>query len=142
MSFALQTISEDEFQAFQHLIYTETGIALNDSKRCLLSSRLAKRLRALQLNDYLMARYRGPAPQPVELYVAWYDSQRAGRSVHSPRTCLPGGGWQINEFDQVEVPGVAVDGEGLRVNGALIAMGPNRQLVYYWFQQRGRVMTN
>ena len=53
MSFALQTISEDEFQAFQHLIYTETGIALNDSKRCLLSSRLAKRLRALQLNDYL-----------------------------------------------------------------------------------------
>ena len=47
MSFALQTISDDEFQAFQHLIYTETGIALNDSKRCLLSSRLAKRLRAL-----------------------------------------------------------------------------------------------
>ena len=53
MSFALETISEDEFQAFQHLIYTETGIALNDSKRCLLSSRLAKRLRALQLSDYL-----------------------------------------------------------------------------------------
>ena len=53
MSVGIQTISEDDFQAFQHLIYTETGIALNDSKRCLLSSRLAKRLRALQLNDYL-----------------------------------------------------------------------------------------
>lgn len=46
-------IDDDEFQAFQHLIYTETGIALNESKRCLLSSRLAKRLRALRLNDYL-----------------------------------------------------------------------------------------
>ena len=45
--------------------------------------------------------------QPVNLYVAWYDSQQAGRSVHSPRTCLPGGGWQIKSFDQVEVPGVA-----------------------------------
>lgn len=53
MSYALNTISEDDFQAFQHLIYTETGIALNDSKRCLLSSRLNKRLRALQLDDYL-----------------------------------------------------------------------------------------
>lgn len=53
MSYALNTISEDDFQAFQHLIYTETGIALNESKRCLLSSRLNKRLRALQLDDYL-----------------------------------------------------------------------------------------
>lgn len=53
MSYALNTISEDDFQAFQHLIYAETGIALNDSKRCLLSSRLNKRLRALQLDDYL-----------------------------------------------------------------------------------------
>ena len=53
MSYALNTISEDDFQAFQHLIYAETGIALNESKRCLLSSRLNKRLRALQLEDYL-----------------------------------------------------------------------------------------
>lgn len=53
MSTAPLTIDDDEFQAFQHLIYTETGISLNDSKRCLLSSRLAKRLRALNFHDYL-----------------------------------------------------------------------------------------
>jgi chemotaxis protein methyltransferase CheR len=53
MTLILPSISEDEFQAFQHLIYTETGIALNDSKRCLLSSRLAKRLRAYGMSDYL-----------------------------------------------------------------------------------------
>ena len=99
-------------------------------------------LDTLKLDDYLMANYRKPASPAVNFYVAWYDSQQAGRSVHSPRGCLPGGGWQIKEFDQVEVPGVAVDGVGLRVNRALIAMGPNRQLVYYWFQQRGRVLTN
>lgn len=49
----MHTISDDEFQAFQHLIYTETGISLNDSKRCLLCSRLSKRLRALKLTNYL-----------------------------------------------------------------------------------------
>ena len=89
-----------------------------------------------------MADFRGPAPRPVDLYVAWYSSQRAGRSVHSPRTCLPGGGWRIVEFDQVEVPGVEAAGQPLRVNRVVMGMGTSKQLVYYWFQQRGRIVTN
>jgi exosortase D (VPLPA-CTERM-specific) len=99
-------------------------------------------IEVLKLTDYVMADYRGPAPRPVNLYVAWYDSQRAGRSVHSPRTCLPGGGWQIVEFDQVTVPGAQVAGEPLRVNRVVMGMGTSKQLVYYWFQQRGRIITN
>jgi exosortase D (VPLPA-CTERM-specific) len=99
-------------------------------------------LESLQLNDYVMAAYTGGTTYPINLYVAWYDSQRAGRSVHSPRTCIPGGGWQITEFDQVTVPGVEAAGQPLRVNRAMIALGPDRQLVYYWFQQRGRIITN
>jgi EpsI family protein len=102
----------------------------------------AEVMKVLKLNDYLIADYRGPAPRAVNLYVAWYDSQRAGRSVHSPRTCLPGGGWQIVEFDQVEVPGVVAAGQPLRVNRVVMGMGTSRQLVYYWFQQRGRIITN
>jgi exosortase D (VPLPA-CTERM-specific) len=99
-------------------------------------------IQALQFNDYVVADFQGEGSSPINLYVAWYDSQRAGRSVHSPRTCLPGGGWQIVEFDQVEVPGVQVAGRPLRVNRAVMALGDERQLVYYWFQQRGRVITN
>jgi exosortase D (VPLPA-CTERM-specific) len=102
----------------------------------------AEIIQTLALNDYVMANYRGPAPRGVNFYVAWYDSQRAGRSVHSPRTCLPGGGWQIVEFDQVTVPGVEAAGQPLRVNRAVIGLGSQRQLVYYWFQQRGRIITN
>jgi EpsI family protein len=62
--------------------------------------------------------------------------------VHSPRTCLPGGGWKIVEFEEVSVPGVTAAGVPLRVNRSLMAFGSNRQLVYYWFQQRGRVVTS
>jgi exosortase D (VPLPA-CTERM-specific) len=96
----------------------------------------------LQFDDYVVADFKGPGPRPVNLYVAWYDSQRAGKSVHSPSTCLPGGGWKMTSFDQVEVPGVTVEGQPLRVNRTVIALGESRQLVYYWFQQRGRVLTN
>ncbi len=99
-------------------------------------------VQALQFDDYVLASFRGPAPQPVNLYVAWYDSQQSGRSVHSPSTCLPGGGWKMTSFSQVEVPGVSVAGQPLRVNRTVIALGESRQLVYYWFQQRGRVLTN
>ena len=96
----------------------------------------------LQFDDYVKANYRGPAKRPVNLYVAWYDTQRSGKSVHSPSTCLPGGGWKVEEFGQITVPDVEAAGGPLRVNRALMAQGGARQLVYYWFQQRGRVMTN
>ena len=99
-------------------------------------------VQALRFDDYVMADFKGPYPLLVNMYVAWYNSQQSGRSVHSPSTCLPGGGWQIQTLTQVTVPGVQAAGRPLRVNRAVIALGDSRQLVYYWFQQRGRVLTN
>jgi EpsI family protein len=99
-------------------------------------------LDVLKLDDYLLADFRRPAELPVNLYVAWYDTQRAGRSAHSPRACLPGDGWQIQEFGQVAIPDAGSQGLALRMNRVLIARGHERQLVYYYFQQRGRNVTN
>jgi exosortase D (VPLPA-CTERM-specific) len=97
----------------------------------------------LKLDDYVLASFSSPSSQlPIELYVAYYGSQRKGASVHSPRACLPGGGWRIDEFDQYRVEGVGPFGEGINVNRSVIIMGDSRQLVYYWFQQRGRNITN
>jgi exosortase D (VPLPA-CTERM-specific) len=97
-------------------------------------------LDALQLDDYLLADYaRASTRVPVNLYVAWYDSQRNGRAAHSPRACLPGGGWVIKSLDQRVL---TVDGKPLRANRAVIELGRERQVVYYWFQQRGRDITN
>jgi EpsI family protein len=62
--------------------------------------------------------------------------------VHSPRACLPGGGWQIMESRVVELPDVLPDGRPLPVNQLIIGMGERRQLVNYWFAQRGRNLTN
>jgi exosortase D (VPLPA-CTERM-specific) len=78
------------------------------------------------------------APE-VYLWIAYYDSQRAGDATHSPRFCIPGAGWTIDRLDQVEIP--VPDGASSRlipVNRAMISKGNVRQLVYYWFQERGR----
>jgi exosortase D (VPLPA-CTERM-specific) len=98
-------------------------------------------LDTLKLDDYLLADYAAGASQ-VNLYVAYYDSQRKGEAVHSPRSCLPGGGWQFREFNQRSLPSATYGSEPLRVNRAVIELGNQREVVYYWFQQRGRIITN
>lgn len=97
---------------------------------------------ALKLDDYLLADYVGHSGHAVNLYIAYYNSQRKGEAVHSPRSCLPGGGWQLRDFNQRTLIDVEINGQPLRVNRTLIELGDQRQLVYYWFEQRGRVVTN
>jgi exosortase D (VPLPA-CTERM-specific) len=96
----------------------------------------------LQLDDYVLADYVNGGGDAVNLYIAYYDSQRKGEAVHSPRSCLPGGGWQIHDFGPRDIPSVSIGGKALRVNRALIELGNQRELVYYWFQQRGRIIDN
>ena len=94
----------------------------------------------LKFNDYILADFANDVNDSVNLYVAYYESQRKGASIHSPKSCIPGGGWQIKEHD---ISDLILDGDGvLSVNRLLIQNGTNRQLVYYWFDQRGRNMTN
>ncbi len=98
---------------------------------------------ALKLDDHFLADYWRPGEQlPVNFWVAYYASQRTGASTHSPRSCIPGGGWEISELSDHRVGGVASDGGDIAVKRAVIAKGLSKQLVYYWFQQRGRHMTN
>jgi exosortase D (VPLPA-CTERM-specific) len=97
---------------------------------------------ALKLDDYLLADFVDSAGTVVNVYIPYYNSQRKGEAVHSPRSCLPGGGWQMRDFGQRELPNVSIEGRPLRVNRTLIEMGNQRELVYYWFQQRGRTITN
>jgi exosortase D (VPLPA-CTERM-specific) len=96
----------------------------------------------LKLDDYLLANFAQSGGGPINLYIAYYNSQRKGEAVHSPRSCLPGGGWQLRDFDQRTLSNVLIDGRPVRVNRTLIELGNQRELVYYWFQQRGRVITN
>jgi exosortase D (VPLPA-CTERM-specific) len=98
-------------------------------------------IEALKFDDYLLANYRPRDGQPLNLYVAYYNSQRSGRSVHSPRACIPGGGWTIRSFERRNLAGAGPQGT-LPVNRVVIELGSQRQIVYYWFQQRGRILTN
>lgn len=98
-------------------------------------------INALDLTDYIMADYRDGKGRSVNFYVAYYESQSKGESIHSPASCLRGGGWEFKKAGKSMVP-LAGDGKMLAVNRAVIRKGDYRQISYYWFPTRGRNLTN
>jgi len=99
-----------------------------------------KILAALGVTDYLNRIYRSQSAQPVQVYVGYYQTQRTGEAIHSPKNCLPGSGWEPVRSDrlQVNIPGYSP----IVVNSYLIEKGLDRDLVFYWYQSQGRVVAS
>lgn len=98
-------------------------------------------LDALRLDDYVLADYRGPDGFLINFYSAYYETQDSSRAIHSPHDCIPGGGWEITSFEQRVIPATGGT-SSFKVNRAIVQLGSQRQIVYYWFDERGRQMTN
>jgi exosortase D (VPLPA-CTERM-specific) len=98
--------------------------------------------RTLGADDYLSMFYVDPAEaQGVDLFLSWYARQTEGNAIHSPEVCLPATGWEVASIapTAISLPGTAL--AELTVNRAVIQKGVERQLVYYWFDGRGRQLT-
>ena len=103
----------------------------------------------LKLTDYMMRVYvptakTGGEPRtevlPVWLYVGYYQSQRTGMTYHSPRNCLPGAGWQFVESEEVTIP--LREGPSMTINKVLIQKGLDKQIILYWYHDRGRIIAS
>ena len=92
--------------------------------------------RVAGMSDYVYRVFKRDSTYVFSVYVGYYDYQRQGKSIHSPKNCLPGGGW---EPMSQSVQSVMVEGKEHLVNRYLLGKGPARSLVYYWYQGRGRV---
>jgi exosortase D (VPLPA-CTERM-specific) len=99
--------------------------------------------RVLNADDYLSAYYRRPdAEEGVDFFVSYYLRQTEGKAIHSPEVCLPGAGWEVFRIEPVEVTLPEGPVPSLRVNQAVIQKGLDKQLVWFWFEGRGRRLTN
>ncbi len=92
--------------------------------------------------EYLMRDYENESPQQpwLNLYIAYYPSQRAGDTIHSPNHCLPGGGWIPISRERIQLP--RPDGSSIPVNRYVVSKLGERRLVLYWFQAHGRVVAS
>ena len=98
-------------------------------------------VQSLGLTDFVLSDYAKKDGRLVNLYVAYYASQRTGVSPHSPAVCIPGNGWQIIKFEQ-KIYNIGNSGTPLPLNRVVITRGSVKQLVYYWFDERGMQIAN
>jgi exosortase D (VPLPA-CTERM-specific) len=96
----------------------------------------------LDLSEYVIVNYQNLDGKKINFYVAYYESQRKGESIHSPATCLPGSGWSFDQSGTVKITGVPGNNGTYEINRAVMQFGRNRQLSYYWFPVRGRILNN
>jgi len=102
---------------------------------------LEKRIvEAVSVTDYTNRVYVNPRGAAVQLYVGYYSSQRTGDTIHSPKNCLPGAGWDPIRSGYATI--TLDDGRKIVVNEYVIAQGLDKQLVFYWYEGRGRVIAS
>ena len=104
----------------------------------------AEILQAVGVSDYLNRIYFRPTNLPVQLYVGYYSSQRTGDTMHSPKNCLPGAGWDPISagYATISLPTSLPTGRQIVVNEYVIQKDLNKQMVWYWYQGRGRVIAS
>ena len=93
----------------------------------------------LNMSDYFLGHYRKDTVSPITLFIGYYDQQSAGSTPHSPRVCIPSGGWEIEGITEITLQNA---GQRVPVNRVLVSHGEDKLLVYYWFKQRGEYIAN
>ncbi len=95
--------------------------------------------RVAGMDTFINRDYQLPDGPDFNIYVGYYDEQHEGKTIHSPKNCLPAQGWEPAQSGTVVVN--AASGP-VTVNRYLIVLGSASSVVYYWYQGRGRVAHN
>ncbi len=95
-------------------------------------------LKTLDATSYLSRTFTKDGME-LGVFVAFYAQQRAGESMHSPKNCLPGSGWEIWRQDSVVIP---ASSPPVRVNKYSIENLGNRMLMFYWYQSKDRIVAS
>jgi EpsI family protein len=95
-------------------------------------------LAALRCDAYLARLYR-KSGLDADVFIAYYAQQRSGESMHSPKHCLPGAGWEIWDYASTDIP---VGDHSVAVNKYSISHESQRMLVLYWYQSKSRIVAS
>lgn len=99
----------------------------------------AEILGKLRLTDYVLRHYVDGTGRDVSLYIGYWDTQRKGAVIHSPKKCLPGKGWEPVEASLVSIP-LRPPHSSIVVNQYLVQRDREQMVVLYWYHSQGRAI--
>ncbi|MDD4051382.1 MAG: EpsI family protein [candidate division Zixibacteria bacterium] len=94
----------------------------------------------LKADTTTLRMYRTAEGNTFWLFLAYFSSQKYGAQIHSPKHCLPGGGYRIISMEPYQIP--LDDGRILPINRVLIASPKRQELMFYWYETRSGVISN
>ena len=94
--------------------------------------------RQLDASSYVARTYQKDG-HSLGLLIAFHDSHQSAVSMHTPKNCLPGDGWEIWKSS---APSVTYDDRPVAINEYQIFKTGQRMAVLYWYQSRNRVTAN
>lgn len=94
----------------------------------------------LGVSDYLMRTYKKQGEPAFQLYVAFFEKQVTGSLIHSPQHCMPAGGWNIIDKEEINI--TYNKGMQFPANLMILGKGEEKMAVLYWYQSRGRRYAN
>ncbi|MFC1827412.1 exosortase C-terminal domain/associated protein EpsI, partial [Thermodesulfobacteriota bacterium] len=96
----------------------------------------------LQVDDYVDYTYKAPDGVSISFYVSYFSAVGVKGGYHSPRNCLPGGGWQIASIEPLLLDIGRNKTTTININAMTIQQGDEEQIVLYWYQNRGRIIAS
>ncbi len=128
---------------------SQSGVPLAGSLQAVLSNLPGYRIdeqhvsaeerRVAGMSDYVARVYVRDSVPAFTILVSYYERQTQGQTIHSPRNCLPGAGWEVMTAGTRPV---TVNGAVVTLNRYVIKNQASTAVVYYWYQGRGRVVAN
>ncbi len=89
----------------------------------------------LQADTTTLRLYNNPDDHPIWLFIGYFESQKYGSQIHSPRHCLPGSGWKIRKHEPYVLK--LADGSSREINRLIITERDRKEIMLYWFETRG-----
>lgn len=94
-------------------------------------------LKVLGDGEFLSRTYIEPENgNSIDLFLAYFPTQRTGMTIHSPNNCLPGAGWTFDSSQYLLLKDSG--GKSHQVGEYLIRNGDAKAFVIYWYEAHGR----
>ncbi len=93
----------------------------------------------LGVDDSVLINYKNDNEDTISMYVGYYESQKQGEIIHSPKNCMLGSGWQPIYISEIDI---SLDSRKIPVMKMIVEKKSQKMVVLYWYQSGNRAIAN
>jgi len=93
----------------------------------------------LGVDDSVLIAYKNDNKDTISMYVGYYEDQKQGEIIHSPKNCMLGSGWQPIDISEIDI---SLDSRKIPVTKMILEKKSQKMVVLYWYQSGNRAVAN